>query len=190
MEGVKKEHIIAGVIGGVTSLALAMIARRLMWKAWKKGGKRGGRGESKLLTMQSDKMPAPVGPYCFGKMIQNPNGSLYAWSSGQLGLDPRTGELVQGEDPVVAQAEQILINLKNLAADNGFDLEKHTVKNVVYLVDMADFGKVNEVYKRFYKTEYPARTCIAIKALPKGGLVEIESVFYKPSEGKGCGGKC
>jgi 2-iminobutanoate/2-iminopropanoate deaminase len=185
MEGIKKEHVIAGVIGGVTSLALAMIARRVMRKAWKRGGcgKKWGRGESKLLTMQSDKMPQPVGPYSFGKMIQNPNGSMYGWSSGQLGLDPVTGELVQGEDPVVAQAEQILTNLQNLAADNGFDLEKHCVKNVVYLVDMADFAKVNQVYTRFFKKDYPARTCIAIKALPKGGLVEIESVFFKPSEG-------
>ncbi len=83
----------------------------------------------------------------------------------------------------MAQAEQILINLKNLASDNGFDLEKHTVKNTVYLVDMGDFAKVNEVYKRYYKTEFPARTCIAISALPKGGLVEIESIFFKPNEG-------
>ena len=54
--------------------------------------------------MQSDKMPKPIGPYCLGKMIQMPNGSIYGWSSGQLGLDPTTGELANGEDPVVAQA--------------------------------------------------------------------------------------
>ena len=136
--------------------------------------------------MESDKLPAAIGPYTKGKMIKNHNGSAYAWSSGQLGLDPATGELVQGEDPVVAQAEQVLRNLQNLATDNGFDFEKHTVKNVVYLVNMGDFAKVNEVYKRFYTSDFPARTCIAISALPKGGLVEIESVFYKPSAGRSC----
>jgi 2-iminobutanoate/2-iminopropanoate deaminase len=60
---------------------------------------------------------------------------------------------------------------------------KDTIKNVVYLTDMADFTKVNQVYTQYYGgegAEYPARTCIAIKALPKGGLVEIESVFFKP----------
>ena len=82
---------------------------------------------------------------------------------------------------MVAQAEQILKNLTNLAKDNGFDLQKHTVKNVVYLIDMNDFAKVNEVYKRYYTGDYPARTCIAVKALPKGGLVEIESIFYRPA---------
>ena len=92
MEGTKKEIIIAGVVGGITSLLLAGLARRFIWGRGRKGGwqKRGGPGEAKLLKMQSDKMPAAVGPYCFGKMIQMPNGSLYAWSSGQLGLDPVT----------------------------------------------------------------------------------------------------
>lgn len=59
---------------------------------------------------------------------------------------------------------------------------ENTVKNVVYLTDMADFPKVNEIYKKYYVSDYPARTCIAIKQLPLGGLVEIESVFFKPSE--------
>ena len=84
MDGVKKELVIAGVIGGVASLVMAGLARRFIWRAWKRGGHGGRRGwgEAKLLTMQSDKMPAPVGPYCFGKVIQMPNGSLYGWSSG------------------------------------------------------------------------------------------------------------
>ena len=81
----------------------------------------------------------------------------------------------------------MLKNLKALAEDNGLDLEKHTVKNVVYLVNMGDFAKVNEVYKRYYTKDFPARTCIAVAALPKGGLVEIESVFFKPRE-SGCHG--
>ena len=113
-----------------------------------------------------------------------PNGSTWAWSSGQLGLK-KDSNFAEMDDAVVAQAEQNLEKLKNIAQDNGMDLEKHSVKNVVYLVDMADFAKVNEVYKCYFKgPNFPARTCIAIKALPRGGLVEIESVFFKPNEGK------
>ncbi len=185
MESNKKELIIAGIIGGITSLAVSMFAKRLLWR--RRWGKGHGRGGAQILKMQSDKLPAPIGPYCFGKMAQMPNGSIYAWSSGQLGLK-QDGNLAEGEDNVVAQAEQVLTNLKNLAADNGMDLETHCIKNVVYLVDMADFAKVNEVYKRYFPNEFPARTCIAIKALPKGGLVEIESVFFKPAEPR-CHGK-
>jgi 2-iminobutanoate/2-iminopropanoate deaminase len=81
-------------------------------------------------------------------------------------------------DDVAEQAEQVIKNLKALAESNGFTLD-HAVKNTVYLVDMEDFAKVNEVYKRYWVSDYPARTCIAVKALPKGGKVEIESVFYR-----------
>lgn len=74
---------------------------------------------------------------------------------------------------------QAFTNLKNLATDNGYELERHAVKNVLYLVDMADFGKVNEIYKRYFKSDYPARTCVAVKELPKGAKVEIETVLFK-----------
>jgi 2-iminobutanoate/2-iminopropanoate deaminase len=69
--------------------------------------------------------------------------------------------------------------LKNLAEENGFSLDQHTVKNVLYLVDMNDFAQVNEVYKKYFKGDYPARTCVAVRDLPKGAKVEIESVFFK-----------
>ena len=134
---------------------------------------------AKIITMQSDKLPTPIGPFSAGKMIRYADGSLQAWTSGQLGLEPSSGNLVS--DDVVAQAEQVLTNLKNLAADNGFELDKHTIKNVVYLVDMGDFLKVNEVYKKYFPSDFPARTCIAVSALPKAGKVEIESIFFKPA---------
>ena len=85
MDGVKKELVIAGIVGGFTSILLGAAVRRFMWRRHCKNAK---RGASELLTMQSDKMPAPVGPYCFGKTIKMPNGSLFGYSSGQLGLDP------------------------------------------------------------------------------------------------------
>lgn len=115
-----------------------------------------------------------------GKVVKLANGSLLAFSSGQLGLDPKTNALVTGQDQVVAEAEQAFTNLKNLVEDNGFNLSQHAVKNVLYLVDMNDFAKVNEVYKRYFLADWPARTCVAVKELPKGGKVEIESVLFKP----------
>lgn len=128
--------------------------------------------------MTSDHMPAAVGPYSMGKIVKF-GGNLLGYSSGHIGLDPRTNELVSGD--VAEQTEQIIKNIMALARDNGFTLD-NTVKNTVYLVDMADFDKVNAVYKKYYQSEYPARTCIAIKALPKGALVEIEAIFFKPRD--------
>lgn len=70
--------------------------------------------------------------------------------------------------------------MKNLAQDNGLNLARDSVKNVLYLVDMKDFAKVNDIYKRYFEgQEYPARTCIAVKELPKGAKVEIESILFK-----------
>ena len=128
--------------------------------------------------MTSDHMPTPVGPFSLGKIVKF-GGNLLGYSSGNIGLDPRTNQLVS--DDVAEQTEQIIKNIQTLARDNGFTLE-NTVKNTVYLTDMADFNKVNEVYKKYYKSEYPARTCIAIKALPLGAVVEIEAVFFKPRD--------
>jgi 2-iminobutanoate/2-iminopropanoate deaminase len=123
--------------------------------------------------MESQRLPPTVGPYSYGKIVKG-----MAFTSGQLGLDPNTGNLVS--DSVEAQAEQAFVNLKNLAEDSGYDISLHTVKNTLYLVDMNDFAKVNDIYKRFYtEGKFPARTCIAVKDLPKGAKVEIESVLFK-----------
>ena len=143
------------------------------------------KATSKVTVMQSDKIAKAVSPLCPGKLIHLPDGSVHGYTSGQLGLDPETNKLVEpkeGEDPVVAQAQQVLTNLKNLVEDNGFDLEKHCIKNTVYILDMGDFVKVNEVYRKFFTTEFPARTCVAVAALPLGGKVEIESVLFKPAQ--------
>ena len=133
-------------------------------------------GVAGIKTMESDKLPPAIGPYTKGKLICYGNGSVMAYTSGQLGLDSTTGNLVS--DDVEAQAEQALTHIKNLAEDNGFTLEQ-CVKNTVYLVDMADFAKVNEIYKKYFKSDYPARTCIAVNGLPKGGKVEVESIFFR-----------
>ena len=72
-------------------------------------------------------------------------------------------------------------NMQTLARDNGFDLEQHTVKVVIYMTNLTDFMKVNEAYKKYFTKGYPARTCVGVQSLPMGGLVEIEFVMFKPA---------
>ena len=114
--------------------------------------------------------PAAIGPY--SQAIAS--GGL-VMCSGQLGLDPATGELVAG---VEAQAERALKNLAAVldAAGLGFG---DVVKTTIFLADMGDFAAVNEVYARFMPDPPPARSTVQVAALPKGGLVEIEAIAFR-----------
>jgi len=94
------------------------------------------------------------------------------YCSGQLGLHPETGALADG---VAAQAEQAVKNLGALLATAGFGYND-IVKTTIFLVDLADFATVNEIYGRAFTQPYPARSTIQVAALPKGGLVEIEAI--------------
>lgn len=111
--------------------------------------------------------PAAVGPYVHavktGDMI---------FISGQLGLNPADGTLPEG---VEAQTKQSLENLKTILEGCGSDLD-HVVKTGIFLADIADFGKVNEIYAQYFCNEVPARSCVEVANLPKGGLVEIEAI--------------
>jgi 2-iminobutanoate/2-iminopropanoate deaminase len=111
--------------------------------------------------------PSAIGPY--SQAIRS--GDM-VFCSGQLGLDPATGELAEG---VEAQAERALRNLRSVldAAGLGFD---DVVKTTIFLADMKDFEVVNGVYSRFMPDPPPARSTIQVAALPKGGLVEIEAI--------------
>ena len=111
--------------------------------------------------------PAALGPY--SQAIRH--GDLL-WCSGQLGLDPVTGAL---RDGVVAQTEQALVNLESVCRAAGTELTR-AVKVSVFLVDMADFSAMNEVYQRHFQQPFPARSTIQAAALPKGGRVEIDAV--------------
>ena len=95
--------------------------------------------------------------------------------SGQLGMDPATGDL---RDGVTAQAEQALVNLRALLAAAGFGVE-HVVKCTIFLTNLADFATVNEIYGRTFSEPYPARSTVQVAGLPKGGLVEIEAIAQK-----------
>lgn len=95
--------------------------------------------------------------------------------SGQLGMDPATGEL---RDGVAAQAEQALVNMRALLAAAGFGVE-HVVKCTIFLTNLADFATVNEIYGRTFSEPYPARSTVQVAGLPKGGLVEIEAIAQR-----------
>ncbi|MFA6850490.1 MAG: RidA family protein [Selenomonadaceae bacterium] len=114
--------------------------------------------------------PAAIGPYSQGRMAGN-----CLFSSGQSPIDPVSGCLVAGG--ITAQTIQVMENLKQilLAAELSFD---DVVKTMVFITDMADFAAVNEVYARYFGDKLPARSCVAVVALPKAALVEIELVAY------------
>ena len=112
--------------------------------------------------------PDAIGPYS-----QAIRADGYLFCSGQLGLDPATGELVA--DDTAAQAEQSLRNLGAVLAAAGLTFED-VVKTTIFLADMADFAAVNAVYGRVVTDPPPARSTVAVAALPKGGRVEIEAI--------------
>lgn len=111
--------------------------------------------------------PSAVGPYSQGIV-----GNGFVFASGQLPLNPETQQM---PSDIVEQAKQSLTNLKAIleAAGAGMDT---VVKVTIFLADIADFGKVNEVYSTFFNQPYPARSCFAVKDLPKGAGVEIEAI--------------
>ena len=113
------------------------------------------------------KAPAAIGPY--SQAIQT--GDML-FTSGQLGLDPKTGSLPEG---IQAQTSQALANVNAILKEAGFTKE-NVVKTTVFLKDMTDFGAVNEIYADFFGDHKPARSCVEVARLPKNGLVEIEVV--------------
>ena len=119
------------------------------------------------VAISSDAAPAALGPYSAGIKA---GGMVFL--SGQLGLDPKTGQLADG---VVAQAEQSLKNIEALLAAAGAALD-NVVKTTVFLADIADFTAVNEVYASKFPEPYPARSAVQVGALPAGALVEIEVI--------------
>jgi len=122
----------------------------------------------KLEILSTDKAPAAIGPYSQAVKCGN-----MLFCSGQIPLDPDTGELVTGD--ISRQAERVMNNIAAVlsAAGVGFD---DVVKTTIYLVDMADFAAVNEVYGNRFPGHKPARSTVAVKSLPRGALLEIEVI--------------
>lgn len=115
--------------------------------------------------------PAPIGPY---SQAVAANGFLFA--SGQIAINPATGELTQ--DSIAAETEQVMRNIHAVLLEAGFEFS-HILKTTIFLSDMALFAEVNEIYGSFFTSDFPARETVAVKGLPKGVNVEISFTAYK-----------
>lgn len=120
-----------------------------------------------ITKIATNNAPKAIGPYSQAIACGN-----LLFTSGQIPLDPETGVIVG--DEIKAQAERVMKNLAAVLAEAGTDLD-HVLKTTCFLADMADFAAFNEVYAK-YITSAPARSCVAVAALPKGALVEVELV--------------
>lgn len=123
-----------------------------------------------FIKVQTDCAPAAIGPYSQAVAVGN-----LIFTSGQIALNPKTG-LLEGET-VTEQTHRVCKNLDAVLTAAGSSLQK-AVKTTCFLQDMADFSVFNEVYAQYF-TEKPARSCVAVKSLPKGALVEVEVVAEK-----------
>ena len=119
-------------------------------------------------VIHSTKAPKAIGPYSQAVVV----GQLL-YTSGQLGLDPVTGNLVEGG--VEAEARQALVNLGYILNEAGCDYPD-VIKTLVFLKDMNDFARVNVIYGEFFKENPPARSAVQVAALPKGAAIEIEAI--------------
>ena len=118
--------------------------------------------------ISTPKAPAAIGPYSQAVLV---NGMLF--TSGVIPIDPETNTLVEGD--VTVQARQAIGNLKNLIETSGLSMDK-VVKTTVFIKDMNDFGKINDIYKDFFTSDFPARSCVEVARLPKDVLIEIEAI--------------
>ncbi|MDE5987094.1 MAG: RidA family protein [Prevotella sp.] len=121
-----------------------------------------------MKALHTDKAPAAIGPYSQAIEV---NGMVFA--SGQIPLDPATGNIVEGG--IKEQTQQALANAKAIMETAGLTMA-NVVKTTVFMADMNDFAAMNEVYATFFSEPYPARSAVAVKALPKGVLVEVECI--------------
>ena len=122
-------------------------------------------------VIKTDKAPAALGPYSAAIQTES-----MVFTSGQVGIDPSTGEFAIGG--IGAQTRQVLTNLKHVLEAGGSDLD-NVIKTTVFLQDMGDFSEMNAVYSEFFSNNPPARSTVAVAGLPKGALVEIESTALR-----------
>lgn len=134
-------------------------------------GKGGGfvfqKGDIFMKVVSTDKAPAAIGPYSQAMIL---NGVVF--TSGQIPIDPATGEITA--KTIEEQAEQVMKNLGEVLKEAGSSYEK-TVKTTCFLSDMGDFAAFNEIYGKYF-TGKPARSCVAVKTLPKNVLCEVEAI--------------
>jgi 2-iminobutanoate/2-iminopropanoate deaminase len=126
--------------------------------------------------MPCEPLPTPHAPPAVGPYSPAVRAGDWITCSGQVGLDVRSGELVEGG--LEAQTRQVLANIAGILGDVGAEVED-VAKTTVFLTDMADFPAMNEIYSQFFRHR-PARSTIAVAGLPKGALVEIEVLVHRP----------
>lgn len=119
--------------------------------------------------MESGKAPKPAGPYSQGVIASG----RFLFISGQLPIDPSTGELVR--EPFSRAVEVVLNNIRSIVREAGGDLD-NIVKITAFLTDLSKFQEFNEVYQRFFKPPYPARTTVQVSRLPRDSVIEIEAI--------------
>lgn len=121
-------------------------------------------------VISTDKAPGAIGPYSQAIEV---NGMVF--TSGVIPVDPATGVVPEG---VEAQATQAFTNLTNLVEASGAAMSQ-VVKTTVFIKEMNDFGKINEIYAKFFKEPYPSRSCVEVARLPKDVLLEVEAIVAK-----------
>lgn len=124
-----------------------------------------------MRPLHSDDAPKAIGPY--SQAIEAPAGGRMIFCSGQIPLDPRTGALVTGD--IAAETDRVMQNLEAVLKAGGATFA-NVVRTTIFLVDLADFAKVNEVYGKRFPTAPPARATVQVAALPKGARVEIDCI--------------
>jgi 2-iminobutanoate/2-iminopropanoate deaminase len=120
--------------------------------------------------IKTDKAPAAIGPYSQAVKYEN-----LVFTSGTLGVDPGSGSFVEGG--IQAQTKQCLENLKAVLEASGSSME-NVLKATVFIKDMNDFPKINEIYGQYFTKEQPGRSCVEVARLPKDGLIEIETIAF------------
>ena len=123
-----------------------------------------------IKIISTDKAPAAIGPYSQGIILDN-----IVFTSGQTAIDPQNGQ-IKGET-IEEQTEQVMKNIQAILAEAGTDMSR-AVKTTCFLADMDDFAKFNEIYGKYFTTK-PARSCVAVKTLPKNVLCEVEVIAAK-----------
>ncbi len=123
-----------------------------------------------ISTIDTKKAPGAIGPYSQGKVFGN-----MVFTSGQIPIDPATGEVC--ENDITIQTELVIKNLIAVLEEGGSNIE-NVIKTTCFLADMGDFAAFNEVYSKYF-TSKPARSCVAVKTLPRNVLCEIEAIAFK-----------
>ncbi len=121
-------------------------------------------------SIHTGQAPAAIGPYSQAVQVGE-----FVYTSGQIALDPQTGEMLTGG--IERETERVLQSLEAILIAAGLSLDA-VVKTTVYLADLSHFGSMNQVYERFFRNNKPARACVQVAALPRGALVEIDAVAW------------